>query len=708
MWYEMVEQLLQQLLTLLRADTSYFASRVPIIKEIATILLAVGWALLIGNLAYQALRSMVSGVGIEVEDPTRLFLRTAIFSFLLVCARQICNIGLSLTAVIIRLLQMPRAVSFTPFDEDFFSLLPNAGWLVVIVVNVYVQWQIIKLFFEVAERYVILCTLVYCAPLAFAMGGSKSTAEIFRGWLRMFASMCTLMALNVMFVKMLLSAMSNSPTGVAIVPWVMLITGIVRTARKLDSIVLRIGLNPASTGDPLGHHHIPGILSAMMVHHAAEFIKNTISNPPHATNTMQPRYFDPLAYGIDRQVTTGRVAEIGAPSGSSTQTASAEINNNAESTVNVSRSAGTMQPRTAASHAPHQYADINIEADDFIDGESISHAGSTVTEVSSRISPVAPHIQPLPHNFAETKPPLSPQTARPPITPQAQHTSNTTQTAQNAPQNIVQNTNAQNVVESQLAEHSMEQTSTLQPQTIEHSTQTENNSGTHGQQAGRISPVTPPRPAMIRETSKAEHATAEHTSAQVHSSREQKTVSHVQNQATTKSAPIMPNTSQNSHTTSTPVPVQAPRNTVSASDSSVTPAVVPKNVSPAKQEHTHPRTPVQTTKPDATSQRTPAYAAKPDVASQHTPVQTVEPDVTPQRNRGISSAVRSDISPVSTQNPAVKPQQGQTKAPNPVSRVTPAAQPHTLCRTAEPVKRKGITPGNGDDRNARRKRKRKP
>ena len=104
MWYEMVEQLLQQLLTLLRADTSYFASRVPIIKEIATILLAVGWALLIGNLAYQALRSMVSGVGIEVEDPTRLFLRTAMFSFLLVCARQICNIGLSLTAVIIRLL----------------------------------------------------------------------------------------------------------------------------------------------------------------------------------------------------------------------------------------------------------------------------------------------------------------------------------------------------------------------------------------------------------------------------------------------------------------------------------------------------------------------------------------------------------------------------------------------------------------------------
>ena len=682
MWYEMVEQLLQQLLTLLRADTSYFASRVPIIKEIATILLAVGWALLIGNLAYQALRSMVSGVGIEAEDPTRLFLRTAMFSFLLVCARQICNIGLSLTAVIMRLLQMPRAVSFTPFDEDFFSLLPNAGWLVVIVVNVYVQWQIIKLFFEVAERYVILCTLVYCAPLAFAMGGSKSTAEIFRGWLRMFASMCTLMALNVMFVKMLLSAMSNSPTGVAIVPWVMLITGIVRTAKKLDSIILRIGLNPASTGDPLGHHHIPGILSAMMFHHAAEFIKNTISNPPHATNTMQPRYFDPLAYGIDRQVTTGRVAEIGAPSGASTQTASAEINNNAESTVNVSRSAGTVPQRTAPVHAPHQYADISIDADDFIDGESVSHVSSTNPTVSSRVSPIASHVTPLPHNFAETQPPLSPQTARPPITPQTQQANNKTQTTQNGPQNIVQNANAQNAVDTHLTEHGMEQNTSLQPQTIEHNTQTEKSSGTHGQQSGRISPVTPPRPVMTRKTSKVEHATAEHTSAQVHSRRDQ---------TVTKAAPIMPNTSQNSHTTSTPVPVQAPRNTVPASDHIVTPAAAPKTVSPANQDHTHPRTPAQTTKPDSTAQRTPAHAAK--------------PDVTPQRNRGVSAAVRPDISPVSAQNPTVKPQQNRSKSPNPTSPVSPAFQPHTLRRTAEPVKRKEVMPRNGGNRNARRKRK---
>lgn len=149
---------------------------------------------------------------------------------------------------------------------------------------------------------------------------------------------------------------------------------------------------------------------------------------------------------------------------------------------------------------------------------------------------------------------------------------------------------------------------------------------------------------MTRDTSKAEHAVAEHTSAQVHSRRDQ---------TTTKAAPIMPNASQNSHTTNTQVPAHTPRDTVPVSDHSVTPAAVQKTVSPANQDHTHPRTPVQTTRPDATSRRTPAHAAK--------------PDVTPQRNRGVSAAVRPDISPVSAQNPTVKPQQNRSKLRNPTS-----------------------------------------
>lgn len=649
MWYEMVEKLLRQLMTLLRVDTSYFASRVPVVKDIATILLAVGWALLIGNLAYQALRSMVSGVGIEAEEPGRLFLRTAMFSFLLVCSRQICDIALGLSAVIMRMLEVPKAVTFTPFNEDFFSELPNAGWLVVIVVNVYIQWQIIKLFFEVAERYVILCVLIYCAPLAFAMGGSKSTAEIFRGWLRMFASMCTLMVLNVMFVKMLLSAMSNSPTGVAIVPWIMLITGIVRVAKKMDSIILRIGLNPAITGDPLGHHHVPGMLSAMLVHHAASFIKNTISNPPHPTNTAAAPPSGPLAYGMGRQVGNGQPSQLSASSGSSTQ-------NNTQQNSNSSY--GSSARHTASSHMPHQYADISIDADDFTDGDFVTmsnpaHSGA------ARITPVAPQIRPLPHDFAKTPPPVSPQSARPPVVPHGASAVQGAQnigTSQNTPQTSVHSAMSHDFIEPQAADHSAENTS-VQPQSIEHSTQTEKTGGTHDQQSGRISPVTPPRPTGVREVKNAEH-TENHSSAQTKvgsfgRNTETKTATHM----------VAPN--------------QSTQNVESVHKTSQT-VELPRRISG-----------MQSIRSDTAPQ-----AKSNSVA--------VKSDITPHRNRSVSAAVRPDISPVAPVKPTVRPQKTQIVPENPVS---PASQPRTLRRSAEPVKSNNITPQNGDERHAGRKHK---
>ena len=105
------------LLEVMSMDCEYLRSHIPVLAEIQQILLAVGWALLIGNLAYQAMRSMVSGVGIEAEEPGRLFLRTAMFSFLLLVSRQICDIGFGLSATVMEMLQVPDAITFEPFGE---------------------------------------------------------------------------------------------------------------------------------------------------------------------------------------------------------------------------------------------------------------------------------------------------------------------------------------------------------------------------------------------------------------------------------------------------------------------------------------------------------------------------------------------------------------------------------------------------------------
>ena len=255
---EMVQYIANSLLTVFSMDLDYFFQVAPVAKDILSILIAAGWALLMGNLVFQAVRSMVSGLGFEGEDPKLLFTRTFVFAFLLLASQQICEIGLNISAQIIQMLQIPSSVTVTIPDESNFNI--GASWLLIIIVGFVVMWQFVKLCFEVAERYVVTAVLVLMAPLAFGLGGTKSTEDIFKGWCRMFASMCLMMVMNIIFLKLLISAMGYVPSGLGVLPWMLLIVGIARVARKIDSVVARIGLNPAITGDGLGRG-LPGMVA---------------------------------------------------------------------------------------------------------------------------------------------------------------------------------------------------------------------------------------------------------------------------------------------------------------------------------------------------------------------------------------------------------------------------------------------------------------
>ena len=116
------------LLQVMSMDFAYLKTHIPVLPEIQQILLAVGWALLIGNLVFQALKSMSTGLGFEGEDPKLLFTRTFVFAFLLLASPQICEIGLNMTQTIINYLDMPDAVNITLADDATFVGL-RAAWL---------------------------------------------------------------------------------------------------------------------------------------------------------------------------------------------------------------------------------------------------------------------------------------------------------------------------------------------------------------------------------------------------------------------------------------------------------------------------------------------------------------------------------------------------------------------------------------------------
>ena len=742
----MVEYLLNQLMELFNVDLSYFAERVPVIDDIANIFVAVGWALLIGNLAYQAMRSMTSGVGIEAEEPARLFLRTTMFSFLLLVSRQICDIGFGLFATVMEMLQVPDAITFEPFGEETFDTLPNAGWLIVIVVNVVIQWQLIRLFFEVAERYVILCVLTYCAPLAFAMGGSKSTAEIFRGWLRMFASMCVLMVFNLVFVKLVLSALSTDPNGAAIIPWAMLVVGIVRMAKKMDGIILRIGMNPALTGDPLGTH-FPGALTAMTLRSIASIVTHTAAkNTPsagHGNTSAPPPQGDPILrggmMGGAARPASGASGKTGSPQSTAGQKIAAVYG--AGSGARVAGTLASFRSRYGADNAQTMREvrqAISVDADDWVDesytGSSVvqSSTSQTVSGTGSRVMPSAPPMRPLPADFGRMSPPET-DSKLPPVTPprtsdgQAGHMVSPVppQHMPRSPEQALQDFSGRSPV----PEPGGDTASAPGRGTTQ---------ADRARQSGKISPVMPPSPRQVQQN---RMGVENHTSI---SNTEQPAVQPVAR--VTPVSPSMP-AGGTLQAKEDMVPVISTAATAAAAAGSVMPGRANQSrISPAREA------PPQTMRPvsgsavspsrqqaasagrqvpaGASARVTPSAPYKPPVraATKTMPTQNraaaTPPSPSPQNQAHAAAKPHPGVIPADrTGHPAVSPARRERKpartdsasrpdvspgvrTPDMVT-PPPTGQPRTLRRSAQPLKNKVTpeAPKRGGNQNRRRKKK---
>ncbi len=250
------------LLGVMSTDLQFFETSVPIVPNLYKIFVAIGGGLLIGNCAFQSMKAMFAGFGFETESPVILLMRTFLFGFLLIFSEDICEIGLSLGKNVIDLLGIPTSITLTMPTDSMFSGV-GASWLLVIIIGFVLGFQLIKLFFEIAERYVVVAVLTLLCPVGLAFGGSKSTKDICSGFVRMYASMIVMMVMDVLFLKLILSALATMPTGTLVLPWCLLVVGIAKTARKADNLISKIGLNPAITGDPLGAGR--GLVTAAML-----------------------------------------------------------------------------------------------------------------------------------------------------------------------------------------------------------------------------------------------------------------------------------------------------------------------------------------------------------------------------------------------------------------------------------------------------------
>ena len=195
----------------LGCDMSVFLRYFPAAETMYKIFVALAIGLILLNWIWQLFKNFGLIAGVEAEDPVKLSIRSVLFILLAYFADEIVNIVLTIGGTPydwILTSELP-ALNFADFNSVVITILGvcanGAVALIALILIIILAWNYIKLLFEAAERYVLLGVLVYTAPVAFSMGASQTTSNIFKSWCRMFGGQIFLLLMNALCLRLFTS-----------------------------------------------------------------------------------------------------------------------------------------------------------------------------------------------------------------------------------------------------------------------------------------------------------------------------------------------------------------------------------------------------------------------------------------------------------------------------------------------------------------------
>lgn len=183
----------------------------PVAETMYKIFVALAIGLILLNWVWQLFKNYGLSAGIEAEDPVKLSIRSILFILLAYFADEIVNIILKIGGTPYQWIlnsELPP-LDFASFNSVFLTILgvcaSGTVALIALILILILAWNYIKLLFEAAERYVLLGVLVFTAPVAFAMGASQTTSNIFKSWCRMFGGQVFLLLMNAWCLRLFTS-----------------------------------------------------------------------------------------------------------------------------------------------------------------------------------------------------------------------------------------------------------------------------------------------------------------------------------------------------------------------------------------------------------------------------------------------------------------------------------------------------------------------
>ena len=242
----------------------------PFVTKAFSILQYFAWALIFIITVWQLFR-VFGGPITEAENPWHLMARSSIFAILIGYSKPIFLLVLDIArAPYIALMDAsmdPGDFTFAGIEQSLsnglvtlISVASVVGLILQLILLISLGWNYFKMLLEVVERYIVVGVLCYTSPLAFAMGGSKTTNQVFKSWCRMVGSQLLLLVLNVWFLRAFNSSVGQfAANGGALTTgsgniflWIFCALAFLKTAQKFDSYLASMGLSVAQTGSSMG------------------------------------------------------------------------------------------------------------------------------------------------------------------------------------------------------------------------------------------------------------------------------------------------------------------------------------------------------------------------------------------------------------------------------------------------------------------------
>ena len=198
-------------LNALGTDMFVMESYFPFVAKAFTVMQYIAWTILFLITVWQLFRSF-GGPITEAENPWTLILRGCLFAVLIWFAKPIFLYVLEIArapyTALMDLSNSNETFTFSGVENvikngvtNFVSTVSVVGEILVLILMISLGWNYFKLLLEVVERYVVVGVLCYTSPLAYSMGASKATGQVFKSWCRMVGSQLLLLVMNVWFLR---------------------------------------------------------------------------------------------------------------------------------------------------------------------------------------------------------------------------------------------------------------------------------------------------------------------------------------------------------------------------------------------------------------------------------------------------------------------------------------------------------------------------